>query len=352
MDLRLIEVVLSSDSAGRIPDLLSEQQTIGVWNESLDESRRLSRILTTADEVEAIIDCVQNAFGQQPDLRVLVFRVEATIPEPEENDEPVETEATPQRVSRHELYAAIARSGRSSPTFLTLIVLSTIVAGIGLIRDSVAIIIGAMVIAPLLGPNVSLALATTLGDTELARNSLRTNVIGVSLAFMLACTIGLVFQPSMASDEIASRTVVGMSDPLLALASGCAGVLAYTTGAPASLIGVMVAVALLPPLVVSGMMLVNGHHSEAAGAAGLVLVNVICVNLAGVLTFIAQGIGPRRWWEADRARRASRIAVGIWLSLLAVLITIIVFLSQSGSLSVPEPDRGAPETEPASNRSS
>lgn len=352
MDLRLVEVVLSTNSAGQLPDLLVENRTIGVWDESLDDERRLSRILTTADEVEAIIDQVQHAFGDQSDLRVLVFRIEATIPIPKEDNEPSQTDTTPQRVSRQELYSAIARSGSSSPTFLVLIILSTIVAGIGLIRDSVAIIIGAMVIAPLLGPNVSLALATTLGDTELARDSLKTNIIGVSLAFMLACTIGLVFQPSMASDEIASRTVVGMSDPLLALASGCAGVLAYTTGAPASLIGVMVAVALLPPLVVSGMMLVNGHYSEAAGAAGLVLVNVICVNLAGVLTFIAQGIGPRRWWEADRARRASQIAIGIWLGLLAVLITIIVFLSQSGSLSVPEPDRGAPETEPASNRSS
>lgn len=339
MDLRLVEIVLSADSVGQIPELLDDSRTLGIWDESLDDAHRLSRILTTSDEVERIIDRIQNAFGERSDLRVLVFRVEATIPSPEPEPESLESDTTPQRVSRHELYAAIAKSGSSSSTFLILIVLSTIVAGIGLVRDSVAIIIGAMVIAPLLGPNVSLALATTLGDTELVRRSLKTNLTGVSLAFALACIIGSVFEPSLASGEIASRTVVGMSDPLLALASGCAGVLAYTTGAPASLIGVMVAVALLPPLTVSGMMLVSGQYAEAAGAALLVLVNVICVNLAGVLTFLAQGIGPRRWWEADRARRASRLAIGIWLSLLAILIAIIAWLSQSGSLSVPEPDR-------------
>lgn len=220
-----------------------------------------------------------------------------------------------------------------SSTFLILIVLATTVAGIGLIRDSVAIIIGAMVIAPLLGPNVSLALATTLGDTDLAKESLKTNLVGVTFAFILACVIGLVFQPTTWSEGIASRAVVGLSDPVLALASGCAGVLAYTTGAPASLIGVMVAVALLPPLTVSGMLLVTGNYAEAGGAALLVLVNVICVNLAGVVTFLAQGIGPRRWWEADRAKRASRIAIAVWMSLLGILIAVIVGLSQADSLS-------------------
>tara|TARA_R110002072_G_scaffold303140_1_gene495576 strand:- start:51639 stop:52667 length:1029 start_codon:yes stop_codon:yes gene_type:complete len=330
MDLRLVEVVLSVDSVSRIPELLAKHRTLGIWDESLDDAHRLSRILTTADEVEAIVDRVQNAFGERPDLRILVFRVEATIPTPQEDEETEDSDATPQRVSRHELYAAISKSADLSSTFLILIVLSTIVAGIGLIRDSVAIIIGAMVMAPLLGPNVSLALATTLGDTDLAKKSLKTNIVGVGFAFVLACSIGLLFQPSMASEEIASRTVVGMSDPLLALAAGCAGVLAYTTGAPTSLIGVMVAVALLPPLAVSGMMLTGGHYSEAGGAALLVLVNVICVNLAGVVTFLAKGIGPRRWWEADRARRASQIAIVIWLGLLAVLIAIIAGLGQSG----------------------
>ncbi len=348
MDLRLVEVVLSIDSVARVPELLAEQRTLGIWDESLDDVHRLSRILTTADEVEAIVDRVQNAFGERSDLRMLVFRVEATIPAPKEEEAEPATDSTPQRVSRHELYATISKSASVSSTFLILIVLSTIVAGIGLIRDSVAIIIGAMVIAPLLGPNVSLALATTLGDSELARKSLKTNLVGVSFAFALACVIGLVFQPTMASGEIASRTVVGLSDPLLALASGCAGVLAYTTGAPTSLIGVMVAVALLPPLTVSGMMLAGGHYPEAGGAAMLMLVNVICVTLAGVVTFLAQGIGPRRWWEADRARRASRIAIAIWLCLLAVLIAIITMLSQSGSLSTPEPDRAAPEKASAS----
>lgn len=348
MDLRLVEVVLATDSVKRIPELLSEQSTLGIWDESLDDEHRLSRILTTADEVEAIIDRMQSAFGERPDLRILVFRVEATAPVPEiekDEQEPEDSKRSSERVSRQELHAAISKSIGLTSTFLILIVLSTIVAGIGLIRDSVAIIIGAMVMAPLLGPNVSLALATTLGDTDLAKTSLRTNGIGVAFAFSLACLIGLVFEPTMASEEIASRTVVGLSDPLLALASGCAGVMAYTSGAPSSLIGVMVAVALLPPLTVSGMMLAGGHYAESCGAALLVLVNVICVNLAGVVTFRARGIGPRRWWEADRARRASRIAIAIWLSLLGVLIAIIIALSQSGSLSAPAPDRSGTDKE-------
>lgn len=348
MELRLVEVVLPIGSIERIPELLKSHRTLGIWDESLDNARRLSRILTTVSEVESIVDCVQNEFGERSDLRVLVFRVEATVPVPKKHDEDEESDPTPQRVSRHELYAAISRSAGVSSTFLILVVLSTVVAGIGLLRDSVAIIIGAMVIAPLLGPNVSLALATTLGDSELARKSLKANLVGIATALVLACVIGLVFQPTTSSPEIAARTEVGLSDPILALASGCAGVLAYTTGAPASLIGVMVAVALLPPLTVSGMMLAAGHYPEAGGAALLVLVNVICVNLAGVITFLAQGIGPRRWWEADRAKRASRVAVAVWVSLLAILIAIIVSLSQLGTLSTPKPVPDQSVTEPMS----
>lgn len=331
MELRLVEVVLPSDIVGRVPELLAEERTLGVWDESLDESHRLSRILVRARDVEAVVDRVEGEFRIQPDLRIIVFRVEATVPAPADDDDSPSgaDEKVPQRVSRQELYAKISKSASCSSTFLIMVGLSTIVAGIGLLRDSGAVIIGAMVIAPLLGPNVSLALATTLGDTGLAKKSLWTNACGVTLAFLMAWLMGFVFHPSTDLPEIASRTEVGLSDPVLALAAGCAGVLAFTTGAPASLIGVMVAVALLPPLTVAGLMMAGGHYPEAIGAGLLVLVNVICVNLAGVVTFLGQGIRPRDWWEADRAKRASRLAIVVWMILLGVLIAIMVWLSGS-----------------------
>ncbi len=203
--------------------------------------------------------------------------------------------------------------------------LATVVAAIGLQHNSVAIIIGAMVIAPLLGPNVAMALSTTLGDMLLLRRSFLTALAGIGASMVLSVIFGLLVHVDPALSEVASRTQVKMGDIAVALASGCAGTLAFTTGVSAALIGVMVAVALLPPLVTFGLMLGAGHLELAVGALSLFLVNLICVNLAGVITFLAQGIRPASWWEKDRAKKATRIAIGLWVALLAVLIGMILW---------------------------
>ncbi len=111
---------------------------------------------------------------------------------------------------------------------------------------------------------------------------------------------------------------------MLALAAGTAGALAFTTGIHTPLVGVMVAVALLPPLVASGLCVGAGRWTMAGGAFLLFLANLICINLAGVATFLVHGIRPRTWWEADKARKAARVALGVWLVLLAALALAII----------------------------
>jgi len=85
----------------------------------------------------------------------------------------------------------------------------------------------------------------------------------------------------------------------------------------------MVAVALLPPLVTAGLRVAVGGGAGAGGALLLLMTNVICVNLAAVVTFLVRGVGPRTWWEADKARRATRKAVLLWGALLVVLAVIV-----------------------------
>jgi uncharacterized membrane protein len=92
------------------------------------------------------------------------------------------------------------------------------------------------------------------------------------------------------------------------------------------LIGVMVAVALLPPLVTFRLLLGGGHPELATGAFSLFLMNLICVNLAGVTTFLVQGIRPATWWEKDRAVKATRVAIGLWLALLVGLVGMILLV--------------------------
>ena len=89
----------------------------------------------------------------------------------------------------------------------------------------------------------------------------------------------------------------------------------------------MVAVALLPPLAASGLLFGGGFFIEGVGAMLLCLVNVVCINLAGVVTFLMEGIQPKEWWEAKKARKAT-IKAGLILFILFVLLILILLLTK------------------------
>jgi uncharacterized hydrophobic protein (TIGR00341 family) len=334
MALRLIELILPKKRSREAPELIREQKPLGIWYEDIAEDKTLIRILLTTEATEAVLDIFEKNFSGEDEFRVILFPVEASLPrletpeekppEPAEEQQEQPAEEKVERISREELYQDVVDASRISRVYVMMTILSTIVAAIGLLQDSVAIIIGAMVIAPLLGPNVAFSLATTLGDTELARNSLKTSIAGIFLSLVFSVMIGFIFKVTPDIPQIASRIHVGIASVVLALASGSAGALAFTSGVSAALIGVMVAVALLPPLVTFGMLLGGGHLHGALGALILLFTNIICVNLAGVVTFLLQGIRPLTWWEADRAKKATRIAILLWVSLLAILIAVIL----------------------------
>ena len=222
--------------------------------------------------------------------------------------------------TREELYSQIEKNTRLDGNFLILVFLSTVVAAIGLLENNVAVVIGAMVIAPLLGPNIALAFAATLGDRDLLLKSFKTNMVGVLFALSLSVAIGWFWPPITLNPEILARTSVGFDDVVLALASGAAAVLSLTSGVASALVGVMVAVALLPPTATLGMVLASGQHQLASGAALLLAVNIVCVNASANLVFLFKGVRPRTWLEKRRARQ-SVVWIGLfWAIALAVLL--------------------------------
>ncbi len=174
-----------------------------------------------------------------------------------------------------------------------------------------------------------MALSVTLGDLDLGWRSLKTNAVGIFASLALAFVMGLVMQVDLESQQLINKTSVSLGDITIALAAGSAGVLAYTRGVPAAIVGVMVAVALLPPLVNVGLLLGAGYTNLAVGSVILTTTNLICINLAGILTFLVQGIQPRSWWEVEKAKKATRIAIGIWVTLLAILAIIIWYWNLS-----------------------
>ena len=333
MAIRILEAVVPEKCADRILEKLASDdfpQVIDQWSYVISEERTCVRALLDAETTEGLTDSISELCGAAGGLRLTLLPVEAVIPHPDEKNlrdavDEGEHPALVGRISREELYADIEDSARLTTPFLVLSVLSALVAVIGLSRDNGAILIGAMVIAPLLGPNVGLALSTALADAQLGIRSIRSLAAGFGLALLIACVAGLILHPDASTSEIAARTTAGWGDILLAVAAGAAGGLTYTTGVPNALVGVMVAVALLPAWVTFGMLLGAGHVEPALGALLLTAINLICLNLTGVATFLIQGISPAKWWEAKKARRMSLLAIGAWGGLLVVLAMLSYF---------------------------
>ena len=330
MGLRVVEVILPAREADTLSGLVETEPQAGPWRQDLGEGLVSTRYLVDQDDSSALIDEIQRRFGSVAGFHLLLSAVNAALPVPqgEVAEEKKRTYGSRQGgLTREELLSEGESMARPGRTFYATVVLSTVVVAIGLMRDNPAVIIGAMVIAPLLGPNVALALATTLSEPKLMRLGLKSNAIGFVIALGITILLGLLAPQVIDTHEIEMRTGVHWSDILLALAAGSAGALALTTGVPTALVGVMVAVALLPPTAVVGLMIGSGHFPEAGHAALLLLTNVICVNLAATVTFRAQGIQPRTWWKAEQARRASRRAVVIG-SVLVLALAVLIFLTQ------------------------
>lgn len=328
MALRMLEMFVPLAMKQAATELCAAAGTLGTWTETLEDEMVLVRTLAESEQLDSVIGYAEKSFGHAPGFRMVIFTADATLPrlvekvvEPDPSGEP--PAQNPQRIAIAELMENLSGGVRVTRTLVLTTVLSTIVATLGLMRNDATIVIGAMVIAPLLLPNMALSLATTLGDAALARRALNAAGLSLVIAAVVSFSIALVvpFDPEV--PEIARRSHVDLSDIVLALASGSAGALALTTGLSGVLVGVMVAVALMPPLVVTVLLATSGLWADASQAALLVLTNVICVNLAGVATFLYQNVRPRHWWEASRATRMVRRAAVIWAALLLLLLALI-----------------------------
>lgn len=350
MALRFIEIYAPPEKPN-IDEALERENMVDMWITETDERGKVIRILCEVEYSEGLMSQASDIGEGYDRFRVVLLPVEATIPKVKVKEDKDEDDAegidggngndsaigtrpsgypkTPDeedkvhRISTVEMYEDVKEMVDLSWVYITLTVMSTIVAATGMMRDNSAIVIGAMVIAPLLGPNVGLCLATTLGDQRLLIRSLKSLTGGFLMAFILSIVMGLLLQFDIKTPELYSRTEVSFGDIALGTAAGIAGVLSFTRGISAAVIGVMVAVALLPPLVATGLYLGAGETDLALGAAILTITYVICFNLSGVVTLLVQGVTPKSWSEKRNETRFSPYAVVLWVLLLLGMAVII-----------------------------
>lgn len=332
MPYRQIHIHIDKDSSEKLDEICEAHALLDVTKRRNSDKSWNYTALSKTETMQPFTDMVQQKFGREKYV-MSVLDVETVLPKPKEEKSEENGNGngngksngkkTFMGISREELYDNISRNARVDTTFLLLVVFSTIVAAIGLIEDNIAVVIGAMVIAPLLGPNLALALATALGDTELMKKAAKSNLAGFSICLTLSILLGLVWPYELNSNELLSRTNPGFDSILLAIVSGAAAVLSLTAGMSSVLVGVMVAVALLPPATTFGVMLGSGQYDLAGGAALLLAVNIVCVNLSAKIVFLMKGVGPRTWYKQQKAKKAMRWQLAFWVVNLIVLAALI-----------------------------
>ncbi len=318
--MKIVEV-LAQEGSGETLGALAETVRAAEFRslEVDDAGMRRYRICISDDKLQRVLDHLQSLLGAQPTARILVLPVDISLPVPEDAERQAE-DSTP--AAREAIFEEMEKNSRLDRNFLLLVLLSTVVAAIGLIEDNVAVLVGAMVIAPLLGPNLALSFGTALGDRRLVQRSAISLGAGTAVAIALSALIGFLWPETIDSVELQSRTTVGLDSVALALAAGAAGALSLTAGVSSVLVGVMVAVALLPPAAAVGLSLGQGQWAAAEGAALLLGINIVCLNIAAKLVLLARGYRPRRFYEKERARKAMlRVMIG-WVLTLAVLVVL------------------------------
>ncbi len=232
---------------------------------------------------------------------------------------------------RTEAYVRIRRGARPNIDFYILIALSAVIAGLGLIVNSAAVVIGAMLVAPLMSPIVGSGMAIVLGDTRFLRLALGAVLRGVALAIFVGFLVGFLYLGKPLNSELMARTQPSLIDLAIALFSGMAGAYALSkSNAAGALPGVAIAAALVPPLATVGITFTAGYYVESLGALLLFVTNFVAIASATAFVFLVLGFRPTPSQKARKEVRSksARIALVSLIVVAILLLTTSYFLNQ------------------------
>ncbi|MFK7909615.1 MAG: DUF389 domain-containing protein [Akkermansiaceae bacterium] len=239
------------------------------------------------------------------------------------------------REERIQLFAEVEGRARWSFDFAVLMVLATLIAGLGLLADSAAVVIGAMLVAPLMTPLLGGGLAMVQGNWPLWKQCQKAVLLGFFSALIIGALLGgaaRVIGMSM-TGELMSRGEPTLLDLGVAFASGIAA--SYCLARPklsSALAGVAIAAALVPPIATTGICLALGEHSTAKGAALLFGTNVVAIVLGSGLNFLIAGI---RGKKSTTQIWANRIAIVLALACAGLSVPLASVLVSKASRTAP-----------------
>ena len=326
-DVRLLQITIP---AGKRETLLSTLDDEGidyvVSNETSGrEFDAIAHIPLPTNAVEPVLEQLREV-GLDEDAYVVVLDANTVVSRrfiklQEKYDE--------NRIARDELIAAARDLVPSAKTYVLMTIVSALIATAGLLLDSPAVVVGSMVIAPLVGPAMSASIGTVVSEQRMFVRGIYLQVMGLLLAIIAAFAFAFVVRnvnliPPITDittvAEIRERIAPDFLSLVIAIGAGVAGIVSLTTGVSTALVGVMIAVALIPPAATVGIGLAWGAPLVTLGSGVLLLVNVLSINLAAMVVLWYSGYRPQHWFKTGHARQAM-------LKRAATLLVAIVVLS-------------------------
>lgn len=340
--MRLVQISVHDDEREEVVDVLREYElgysvTAGAGEQT---DRSLVSFLVPADAVEHVLVDLREGGVDESQFTVSLNAEFATF----DGIDSVQNywQNTPTRIAPQSLRSKAKSMRPNTRAYLWMMLLSTVVATSGLLLDSPAVVVGSMIIAPVVGPMLTASIGAVRDDQDMLVTSLHMQGFGLAAAIFGSVVFSYLLQwigavpPTL---DVASIELIGVRlapsilSVVVGLAAGAAGAFGLATKGQVSLVGVMIAAALIPTVGVIGIGVAWGNAVVAIGALVLLVLSVFSVNFGAFVSLVYLGYRPDQVDQGildfASAREASVVLVTLGLALLVTSAVVMGFLYQA-----------------------
>lgn len=321
--MKQLQVIVPKKRKEEVEDVLENYSNDISSTEGEKNDEKTVEFTLTA-ESEQLDDLTKDLKGlknlESGDLSIRVIKQESLIRKGQE------TKGSTSMLSHEEVYSKAQEAAEFNKAQWALVFLSAVIASYGLAADNIAVVIGAMMLAPVISPFVSGSLGLIIGDFKLLRKSLFNALMSVLLV------VAASFIASIPFNIVETSTLTLISEPslfsvLLSVAVGFAAALTFSTGLRDQIAGVAVAIALVPPLAAAGIGLRISSLTIAVNALSIASLNILAVFLSGSISFFFLRFKPETYYKKKHAEKVRQ-----FLPVLAVVFLLVsVFVALDAS---------------------
>lgn len=324
-----MQVVHATFRAGEGKDAVSLLETLGIDIEDykLIESKSGDLLIINLiyGNTDALLDNLTSRFDFDKDEErsLIIFTPDTVIPRNKEKMKKASFHAT-----RESLVTFAQNNSTVNFDYLMLVIVSAIITSLGLMLDNVAVIVGGMVIAPVLGPILAITIGIVLGNAKLIRQGVSAEIISIIFAILIGAIFGVIIPNVEITKSLQIRMFPTLADLFIAIAAGAAAAYTLMKGKMKSgLVGVMVAASLLPVMCTIGIGIAMGNQTMIIGAFLLLGGSYLGLLLANMVVFYFEGLRPQIWYK----HKAKNI---IKKSFIFIFIAVLLFSIPLGILTV------------------